>query len=865
MRRKRQRLQVSTFPFLAVLLCAMGSLILFLLVLDRRAKIVALEKARRQSLSLKLQQETERKEDLARREAEWEKRRQELHALLLAQQQHVLAQLQQVHEQEAKAKTKMLSAEDAISALLHELQKEKGALVRLQGEVQVKQMRVAQAGKEDTKSQKSLARLAGELEQMEQVLQALKLLRIKNQNKYSVVPYNGRRGENRKPVYAECIRRGCIFHPDGLRLEDEQFSPLAVRQELERRIGGAMAGGKDKSKGQKPYLFVLVRPDGLGSYYAVRSALAGLAIDFGYELIDQDWVLDFSREGNGLPKAPPVLAVAPDDMSLPAKTIKGYKATGPDNHGQLGGLGPGLAPGGGQPGTNTQVAGIGAWKRPSGSLPIPPATGLVKAGDPAGGPFPANGPASGTPGPGTSAAGQGSSIPGVGALGSSSGTAPVAGGTVGGLTGQSGQRVPAPTIGQPIGMAANAFPATGQGSRIPGAVGTPGSGGLVTGRDGPAGGPPGLGGSPTIGPPGIGGAEVSASGAGSPPGSGSGPPGSGTSSNSGLLSGTPAQGGQPNAPNSAFNTGRPIPIIEQGGSGPAGAGPFPGQSGSPPGVLAGQAPPGQGASPEAIPGGQSPGPGANSASPAAGPQPGAWRPYGINASAPQAGSGDPTAAIGIGPGSGGAGFIDHAGLGGGAPGTGGAGNSGGAGSGGAGGAGQGMGGSGGHGATGGKGDTGTGSGDFGSAADGAAGGEFGATSPPGAGVSFSDPRLSTGRRLPPTLSRLTGNRDWYIPVECRASEIVLPLSREHIPLAALVQQPATANQLVQSIRIAIARRQATVRPGEPPYRPILRYEVHRDGVRTYHAVYPLLEVLGLPEVRQNIKPAEPDVSDYYPK
>ena len=45
MRRRRRHLEVSTFPFLAVLLCTMGSLILLLLVLDRRAKIAAQRKA----------------------------------------------------------------------------------------------------------------------------------------------------------------------------------------------------------------------------------------------------------------------------------------------------------------------------------------------------------------------------------------------------------------------------------------------------------------------------------------------------------------------------------------------------------------------------------------------------------------------------------------------------------------------------------------------------------------------------------------------------------------------------------------------------------------------------------------------------
>lgn len=36
--RKRKKLEVSTFPFLAVLLCTMGSLILLLLVMDKKAK-----------------------------------------------------------------------------------------------------------------------------------------------------------------------------------------------------------------------------------------------------------------------------------------------------------------------------------------------------------------------------------------------------------------------------------------------------------------------------------------------------------------------------------------------------------------------------------------------------------------------------------------------------------------------------------------------------------------------------------------------------------------------------------------------------------------------------------------------------------
>src|SRR3982074_426044 len=78
MRRRRHKLEVSTFPFLAVLLCAMGSLILMLLVLDRRARSVAVAKPR-QAAS---QASAEDARIAAARQAEWEQRRQTLHQQL---------------------------------------------------------------------------------------------------------------------------------------------------------------------------------------------------------------------------------------------------------------------------------------------------------------------------------------------------------------------------------------------------------------------------------------------------------------------------------------------------------------------------------------------------------------------------------------------------------------------------------------------------------------------------------------------------------------------------------------------------------------------------------------------------------------
>src|SRR5262245_27674584 len=96
MRRRPKRLEVSTFPFLAVLLCAMGSLILLLLVLDRRAKVVALAKAREAAALAVTRAEEEDAEVRARRAAEWERRRQALHQSLVEQEKELLGQMEAV-------------------------------------------------------------------------------------------------------------------------------------------------------------------------------------------------------------------------------------------------------------------------------------------------------------------------------------------------------------------------------------------------------------------------------------------------------------------------------------------------------------------------------------------------------------------------------------------------------------------------------------------------------------------------------------------------------------------------------------------------------------------------------------------------
>jgi hypothetical protein len=55
----------------------------------------------------------------------------------------------------------------------------------------------------------------------------------------------------------------------------------------------------------------------------------------------------------------------------------------------------------------------------------------------------------------------------------------------------------------------------------------------------------------------------------------------------------------------------------------------------------------------------------------------------------------------------------------------------------------------------------------------------------------------------------------------------------------------------------IARKQATVRPGDPPYEPRIRFLIHPSGgLRSYYQAYPLLQNLQVPMSRENLDPDE---------
>ena len=263
---------VSLFPFLAVLICTMGSLILLLVVLARQARLQA---------SVPDAPDFQEEREKIGRELEM--------ARLLASQ---MDQSREVTNKDLdNVRFKLGQIEDHAG----ELRRQIDAL-----ETAWKQLDQLEEGKKSTRqaAESELADLEAKIRQQEREVELAKAEAAGRKPAYSIVPYEGPHGTKRRPIYIECRGDGLVLQPEGVvfRANDFQGSldagnPLdvalrAVREYLTAQQ--AIGSGEEE-----PYPLLLVRPSGIGYFYAGRAAMKSWGTDFGYELIGEDWELDF--------------------------------------------------------------------------------------------------------------------------------------------------------------------------------------------------------------------------------------------------------------------------------------------------------------------------------------------------------------------------------------------------------------------------------------------------------------------------------------------------------------------------------------------------------------------------------------------
>lgn len=271
---------VSLFPFLAVLLCTMGSLVLLLMLIASQAKAQA-EAERAEAAKPKFDVEAikRREDDLQWKIDQLTKSREQT----IADVAETRSQLSHLEEHAARLKQQLADLE-AAEALLKSQASADG------------EGRAAVAA--------DLAELRRKIAEAEKKLAAEKQAGRKPQA-FAVVPYDGDKGTRRRPIYIECRGDAIILQPEGIRFVESDFAgslgpsnPLAVAVRL---VSEYLTRGETYKEGEQPYPLLLVRPSGIGAYYVARSGMSSWEGEFGYELIDESWPLEF-------PPADPLLA-----------------------------------------------------------------------------------------------------------------------------------------------------------------------------------------------------------------------------------------------------------------------------------------------------------------------------------------------------------------------------------------------------------------------------------------------------------------------------------------------------------------------------------------------------------------------------
>ena len=271
MKRSAAAQRITLFPFLAVLICTMGALLVLLVVISKRAQATA---------------ETAQKESTANAIAA-------VHA-----QQTALAD-------DSK---KLHALRSQITNHLAERRRSLGHIedhMRRLGE----QVRQLQAASEQTEGKsgdqsKSLQALKNELNALDETKSELQELidelraSAPKTTSYRIVPYHGSNGTARRPIYLECTKEGVYFQPEGILITEKDFArPLGPENPLAAGIRAQSSFLREHRSTEEnaidPYPLLIVRPSGIPAYYAARIAIRSWESEFGYELVDEDLQLDF--------------------------------------------------------------------------------------------------------------------------------------------------------------------------------------------------------------------------------------------------------------------------------------------------------------------------------------------------------------------------------------------------------------------------------------------------------------------------------------------------------------------------------------------------------------------------------------------
>jgi uncharacterized protein YoxC len=260
------------FPFLAVLLCTIGALVLILVV-----SVVHSHASAKRDIAVEV---TERIEQA-----------KEKSDILESVSEELLARRERVKQEIERRQRELANIEDHIDRLREEMD---GLRAK------AKAIETSSERDENAKREHELKieAIKSEIDKKKQEL--AEKIREQKQRKpaFSIIPYSGNNGTSRRPVYIECRSDGVVIQPEGVAISIQDLRPPhgpGNPLDAALRILRNTYQQRDATYGisTPPYPLLVVRPDGIHTYALARSAMAGWDDQFGYELVEDDMELAF--------------------------------------------------------------------------------------------------------------------------------------------------------------------------------------------------------------------------------------------------------------------------------------------------------------------------------------------------------------------------------------------------------------------------------------------------------------------------------------------------------------------------------------------------------------------------------------------
>jgi hypothetical protein len=279
---------ISLFPFIGVLLCTMGALLVVLIAVSPSAREVALRQSPVRSKSAAAETSLREREKLDKLNS-------------------YIARLDQVRtEAEQKLRDDQLRLEH-LETHMRSLQNQLQSL-----QIAAAELHALEEEHYDDREQaeREIERLQQLIGQMRDAISSIRAEQKTKKRSYALVPYEGSNGTFRRPIYIECRNDEVVLQPEGVRITlDDLQPPLGPGNALAAAVRAArvrllqLHPEEGKYRDTEPYPLLIMRPSGVSIFGRAQRAIQEGDFDFGYELVEEEWDLKF-------PTPDPQLAIA---------------------------------------------------------------------------------------------------------------------------------------------------------------------------------------------------------------------------------------------------------------------------------------------------------------------------------------------------------------------------------------------------------------------------------------------------------------------------------------------------------------------------------------------------------------------------